>query len=200
MIKRCLDLVVAGLGMLMLAPLGLLIALAIRRDSPGPIFFRQLRVGRHGKLFWIHKFRTMHHVAASQATALQITAHDDPRITPLGRWLRETKLDELPQLINVFWGHMSLVGPRPEVPRYVALYPPHLRDIILSVRPGMTDPASLAYSDEGHQLSLADDPEHDYIHILMPAKLAQSAHYIAQATLWHDLRLIAATLRVLVWR
>ncbi len=200
MIKRCFDLVAAGLGVLTLAPLWLLIALAIKRDSPGPVFFRQIRVGRQGRLFWIYKFRTMHHSSAIKPQALQITPHDDHRLTPVGRWLRETKLDELPQLINVFWGDMSLVGPRPEVPRYVALYPPHLRDKILSVRPGITDPASLAYRNEGHQLSQTRDPENDYIHTLMPAKLAQSAHYIDHASLWHDLRLIAATLRNLVMR
>jgi lipopolysaccharide/colanic/teichoic acid biosynthesis glycosyltransferase len=200
MIKRGFDLLAACLGMLMLAPLWVLIALAIKRDSPGPVFFRQTRVGRHGKLFRIHKFRTMHHSSTIEQQALQITPHDDPRLTSVGRWLRETKLDELPQLINVFWGDMSLVGPRPEVSRYVALYPPHLRDKILSVRPGITDPASLAYRNEGHQLSQTHDPEHDYIHNLMPAKLAQSAHYIDHASLWHDLRLIASTLRDLVMR
>ncbi len=200
MSKRLFDLFGAVLGMLVLAPVWLVIALAIKLDSPGPVLFRQDRVGRGGKLFAIHKFRTMHQSLTTQPQGLQITRHDDSRVTRVGRWLRDSKLDELAQLIDVFRGDMSLVGPRPEVPRYVALYPPLLRDKILSVRPGITDPASLAYRDEGRQLGQSSDPEATYIHIVMPAKLQLAAEYVDQASLWRDLRLIAATLKAVVIR
>lgn len=197
--KRLVDVVGALAGLVLLAPLGLLIALAIKLDSPGPVFFRQDRVGRHGRVFAIHKFRTMRH-AAPAAGELPLTTDDDPRITRVGRWLRETKLDELAQLIDVLRGRMSLVGPRPEVPCYVAMYPPLLRDKVLSVRPGITDPASLAYRDESRQLAQSGDPEATYIHTVMPAKLRLSAQYVDEATLWLDLRLIAATLKAVVRR
>jgi lipopolysaccharide/colanic/teichoic acid biosynthesis glycosyltransferase len=199
MSKRLLDLVGAATGLLLLAPLGLLMAVAIKLDSPGPVFFRQLRVGRHGRLFTIHKFRTMRETTATQGEML-ITPQGDPRVTRLGRWLRDTKLDELAQLIDVLRGDMSLVGPRPEVPRYVALYPEPLRQKILSVRPGITDPASLAYRHESRELGQSSDPEHTYIHTVMPIKLRLAAQYVDQASFWLDLRLIAATLKALVRR
>jgi lipopolysaccharide/colanic/teichoic acid biosynthesis glycosyltransferase len=197
MSKRLFDLLGALAGLLLLAPVGLLIALAVKLDSPGPVFFRQSRVGRHGKLFLIHKFRTMRD---APEPGLPLTAPDDPRVTRVGRWLRDTKLDELAQLIDVLRGDMSLVGPRPEVPRYVALYPAALRDKILSVRPGITDPASLAYRDESRQLGRSSDPEHTYIHTVMPAKLQLAAQYVDQANLWLDLRLILSTLKTVVCR
>ena len=146
MAKRVFDLLGAGLGLLLLSPLMLAIALAIKLDSRGPVFFRQQRVGRHGMLFRIHKFRSM--VADAPQRGPALTVGDDPRITRVGRWLRRTRLDELPQLIDVLAGHMSLVGPRPEVPQYVAQYPAALRERALSVRPGITDPSSLLYLDE----------------------------------------------------
>ena len=198
MVKRLFDLLVSGLGLLLLAPLLLALALAIKLDTPGPVFFRQVRVGRHGVEFRIHKFRTMTHAdsAAEEHTA-QLTVGADPRITRVGAWLRSTKLDELAQLIDVFTGRMSLVGPRPEVPRYVVLYPPALRDKVLSVRPGITDPASLVYRDESAQLGRAADPEREYVEVLLPAKLQLSARYVDEASVWGDLRLIAATLQAL---
>ena len=195
MAKRAFDVIMAGLGLLLLAPVFLLIALWVKLDSPGPVLFRQERVGRHGVPFRIHKFRTMVHGA--EARGPQITAGDDARITRAGAWLRRRRVDELPQLIDVLQGTMSLVGPRPEVPRYVALYPHSLREKLLSVRPGITDPVSLAYRDEGEQLARAGDAEREYVEVLLPRKLALAAQYVDEASLWTDLRLIARTLAVL---
>jgi lipopolysaccharide/colanic/teichoic acid biosynthesis glycosyltransferase len=194
MVKRVFDVVVAGCGLLLLSPLFVLLALAIRIDSPGPVFFRQERIGRHGRPFRIHKFRTMRAGAAGAA----ITVGADPRITRVGAWLRRTKLDELPQLIDVLAGSMSLVGPRPEVPRYVALYPETTRTKVLSVRPGITDLASIEYRDESEQLARAADPEHEYVHVVMPRKLRLAEAYVEQASLALDLRLIVRTLAA-VW-
>ena len=179
----------SGLGLLLLAPLLLAVAVWIRLDSPGPVLFRQTRVGRFGAHFTIHKFRTMR-VEPGAA----ITVGEDPRITRSGRWLRASKLDELPQLWDVLRGAMSLVGPRPELPRYVELYPADLRERVLSVRPGITDPASLAFSHEAELLAAAADPEREYREVVLPAKLKLSAEYAARANLTTDLRLIAATL------
>lgn len=195
MAKRAFDLVCAALGLLLLAPLLLGIALWIKLDSRGPVFFRQQRVGRHGVPFFIHKFRTM--VADASALGAPITVGADPRITRAGRGLRRAKLDELPQLIDVLVGTMSLVGPRPEVPRYVAMYPAALRDKVLSVRPGITDPASLEYRDESALLARAADPERAYVDEVMPAKLRRAAQYVDQMSLCNDVRLIGATLRAL---
>ena len=197
MAKRLFDLCAATVGLLLLSPVLLLMALAIKLDSPGPVFFRQVRVGRHGAEFRIHKFRTMTHRDAGSDAAAQITIGADPRITRVGALLRRTKLDELAQLIDVFVGRMSLVGPRPEVPRYVALYPGHLRDKVLSVRPGITDPASLAFRDESALLARVADPEREYVEVVMPAKLRLSARYVDEASFAGDLRLIGATLRTL---
>ena len=196
MAKRLFDLTASAFGLLLLSPVLLLMALAIKLDSPGPVFFRQVRVGRHGAEFRIHKFRTMRHRDAGSEAA-QITVGADPRITRVGALLRRTKLDELAQLIDVFVGRMSLVGPRPEVPRYVALYPYHLRDKVLSVRPGITDPASLAFRDESALLARVADPEREYVEVVMPAKLRLSARYVDEASFAGDLRLIGATLRTL---
>ena len=193
--KRLFDIVCSGLGLLLLAPLLLLIALWIRLDSPGPVMFLQERVGRHGRPFFIHKFRSMHVDAPAQGP--QITIGADPRITRSGRWLRASKLDELPQLWDVLRGEMSLVGPRPEVPRYVALYPADLRELVLSVRPGITDPASLQFRDESELLARAADPEREYVDVILPAKLKLAADYVRHASLWGDLRLILGTLGAL---
>ncbi len=198
MAKRAFDLVVASLALLLLAPLFALIALAIKLDSPGPVFFRQERVGRHGVPFRIHKFRTM--VVDAPTRGPQITVGRDPRITRVGAFLRDTKLDELAQLIDVLQGTMSLVGPRPEVPQYVARYTPEQRAKILSVRPGITDPASLEYRRESELLARAADPERAYVEQIMPAKLRQAERYVDEATLWTDLRVLARTLRILLFR
>lgn len=194
MSKRVFDVLLAGLGLLLLGPLLGLVALAVKLDSPGPVFFRQERVGRGGVPFRIHKFRTMQH----DATGPQITAGDDARITRVGRWLRRSKVDELAQLIDVLAGTMSMVGPRPEVPRYVALYPPATRAKVLSVRPGLTDLASIEYRDESEQLARAADPEHEYVHVVMPRKLRLAEAYVDQASLATDIRLILRTLAVLL--
>jgi len=195
-IKRLFDIVIAGLSLLLLSPLLLAIAAWIKLDSPGPVFFRQERVGRGGVLFRIHKFRTM----CSDAPAIgpQITVGDDPRITRAGRSLRRAKLDELPQLIDVLAGTMSVVGPRPEVPKYVAMYPAALRDKVLSVRPGITDRASIEFRDENALLAAAADPEREYAEVVLPAKLRYAADYVDHATLGQDLRLLALTIKTLL--
>jgi lipopolysaccharide/colanic/teichoic acid biosynthesis glycosyltransferase len=194
MAKRLFDLVGASIALLLLAPLLLLVALAIRLDSPGPVLFRQQRVGRHGRLFSIHKFRTMR----DGAGGLALTVGTDARITRIGHWLRRTRVDELPQFIDVLRGDMSLVGPRPEVPRYVALYPAALRDRALAVRPGITDPASLAFIDEAELLARAVDPEREYVDVILPRKLQAAADYAEHATLRSDLGVLWRTLQMLL--
>jgi lipopolysaccharide/colanic/teichoic acid biosynthesis glycosyltransferase len=193
-LKRLFDVLVSLVALYVLTLPLLAVALWVKLDSPGPVLFRQVRVGRWGNLFHIWKFRTM--VADAPARGPAITAAGDPRITRSGRFLRATKLDELPQLVNVLLGEMSLVGPRPEVPQYVALYPPDLREQVLAVRPGITDPVSLAFADEATRLAAAADPEHEYREVILPAKLRAAADYAAQATLWTDLGVLART----AWR
>jgi len=200
MIKRVFDLAAASIGVLLLLPLLAAIALWVKRDSPGPALFRQLRVGRHGQLFEILKFRTM--ADQPQAHLLpglqrELTVGRDPRITRAGHFLRKYKLDELPQLFNVIGGSMSLVGPRPEVPRYVACYPPALRDLILSVQPGVTDLASILYKEESAILGQASDPERAYIETILPTKLDFYARYVRERTFWGDVRIIFRTLGAL---
>jgi lipopolysaccharide/colanic/teichoic acid biosynthesis glycosyltransferase len=194
MAKRLFDIALSALGLLLLAPLLLLVALWVKLDSPGPVLFRQQRVGRYGRPFLIHKFRTMR----VDNAGLQITVGADPRITRSGRLLRASKLDELPQLWDVLRGAMSLVGPRPEVPRYVALYPAELREIVLSVRPGITDIASLEFRSESELLARAVDPEREYVDVVMPKKLALARRYVETASLAQDLRIIWRTLVALV--
>lgn len=191
MTKRLFDLAVAAVGLCLAWPVMGLLALAIKLDSSGPVFFRQERVGRGGRLFRIHKFRTM--VSDAPARGLAITVGEDPRVTRVGRWLRRSKLDELPQLLDVLAGHMSLVGPRPEVPRYLPYYPLDLKDRVLSVRPGITDPVSLKFADESILLARAQDPEREYREVILPAKLREAAHYVDHATLWTDLKILGAT-------
>jgi lipopolysaccharide/colanic/teichoic acid biosynthesis glycosyltransferase len=196
--KRMFDLAGATIALLLASPLMLLAALAIKLDSPGPVFFRQERVGRGGKSFEVHKFRTMVADAPSRGPAL--TVGDDARITRVGRWLRHSKLDELPQLLDVLAGDMSLVGPRPEVPRYVALYPADLRDKVLSLKPGITDPVSLEFADESALLARAADPEREYVEVILPRKLCASAAYAERATLATDLSVLLRTLGLLAKR
>lgn len=195
MSKRLFDLLAALAGLVVLAPLFALAALWIKVDSPGPVFYRQQRVGRHGKLFSIYKFRTM--VAASGDT-VELTVGDDRRITRAGGLLRDYKLDELPQLINVLLGEMSLVGPRPEVPRYVACYPPEVRAIVLSVAPGITDWASILYREESAILERAADPERAYLETILPAKLEYYVRYVRERSFRTDLRIIFSTLSAIV--
>jgi lipopolysaccharide/colanic/teichoic acid biosynthesis glycosyltransferase len=196
--KRLFDLLVAGAALLALSPLLLWVAVRIKLDSPGPVFFRQQRVGRHGVPFRIHKFRTM--VVDAPALGPPLTVGADPRITRVGGWLRRTRVDELPQFIDVLQGTMSLVGPRPEVPRYVAAYPPGLRERALAVRPGITCPSSLAFIDEADRLAAAADPEREYIEQILPAKLQRAVDYAQHATLGSDIGVLVSTLRRLLTR
>jgi lipopolysaccharide/colanic/teichoic acid biosynthesis glycosyltransferase len=190
-LKRAADVLIGALGLALCSPLFALIAAAIALDDDGPVFYRQERVGRDGKPFRILKFRTM--VRDADRKGLPLTVGADARITRVGRFLRRTKLDELAQLVNVLRGDMSLVGPRPEVPRYVALYTPVQR-LVLRVRPGITDPASIAYRDENALLAHSADPERDYVERVMPAKLAINLDYLLHFTLWGDLLLLVSTL------
>ena len=192
MAKRAFDLFCSAIGLLALAPVFAVVSVLIVRDSPGPVFFRQVRVGRQGRLFRIHKFRTMRHEPLQKG--LSITVGADPRVTRVGAALRRYKLDELPQLIDVLRGSMSLVGPRPEVPEYVALYPERDREIVLSVRPGITDRASLEFSDESALLSGADDPQRLYVEEILPIKLQQYREYVATRALTGDIDIIFKTL------
>jgi lipopolysaccharide/colanic/teichoic acid biosynthesis glycosyltransferase len=198
MAKRIFDLVCAAVGLLLLSPPLLLIALVVKLDSPGPVFFRQERVGQGERHFRIHKFRTMRADAAS--VGLPVTVGDDARITRVGRVLRHYRLDELPQLIDVLRGDMSIVGPRPEVPRYVAHYPQELKARVLAVRPGMTDPATLAHIDEAALLAAAANPEREYVDVILPRKLALQADYASRATLLSDVGLLLRTVRMLLTR
>lgn len=193
-LPRSFDVSAAAVGLLLLSPLMLAIAAWIRLDSPGPALFRQDRVGQGGRIFRIRKFRTMLEGASVRPGPREITVGHDPRITRAGAFLRRTKLDELPQLLDVLAGRMALVGPRPEVPQWVAEWPPALRDRLLSVPPGLTDPASLAFSDEQDRLAQAADPEREYREVILPAKLQLSARYLDERTMASDLRLLFATL------
>ena len=195
MTKRAFDLVLAAVGFAVLSPLLLAIAAWVRLDSAGPALFRQERVGRHGRPFTMLKFRTMRVAPAAGGSLLTVAA--DARVTGAGRFLRRTKIDELPQLVNVIRGEMSLVGPRPEVARYVALYPPATRATVLSVRPGITDYAALAFRDESALLA-AGDAEAIYVSEILPRKLALYERYVAEQSLRTDLRLILLTLRHLL--
>ena len=194
--KRGFDVITSLIGLVLLIPLLLIIALLIKLLMPGPVFFRQERVGRCGKSFRIFKFRTM--CCDAEAKGRQITVGEDPRITRSGRFLRRYKLDELPQLLNVVLGEMSLVGPRPEVPRYVSLYPDDVRDQVLSVPPGITDYASIEYKDENAILGRAPDPDRAYIEEVMPVKLKYYLRYVAERSLWLDFILIIRTVKAIM--
>jgi lipopolysaccharide/colanic/teichoic acid biosynthesis glycosyltransferase len=196
MTKRWFDWLASGLGLVFLAPLLLVLAVWIKLDSPGPVFFRQERVGRGGKLFRIHKLRTM--VTDAERCGLQITVGADARVTRVGQWLRKYKLDELPQLLDVWLGHMSLVGPRPEVPRYLVYYPAKVRDLVLSVRPGITDRASIEFKDENLILGRASDPDKAYVEEVLPIKLKYYVEYIENNSLLGDVNLIIRTFAALI--
>lgn len=191
MSKRIFDICASLFGLVLLSPLLLLIAIIIKQDSTGPVFFRQTRVGLQGQPFRIHKFRTM--ATDAPAKGLQITVGADPRITRTGYWLRKYKLDELPQLFDVLRGKMSMVGPRPEVPKYVEHYPPDIKQIVLSVRPGITDNASIEYRDENDILAKAEDPEREYIEKVMPGKLEYYRRYVEGRSMAGDLAIILRT-------
>ena len=188
--KRAFDAFCSAIALVLLAPLLLLIGIVVAAGSSGGAFYHQERIGRHGAPFRLHKFRSMQvHREGAQVTL----GTSDPRITSVGRVLRKYKLDELPQLWNVVKGDMSLVGPRPEVAQYVALYTDEMRGV-LTVRPGLTDPASIAGFDEGERLEAADDPEQYYREVILPEKVAQQLAYVRSATFVSDIRIIARTL------
>ena len=189
-LKRLFDLACSVIGLVVLAPILVLVSLFVWLGDRGPVFFRQERVGRGGRLFRIHKFRTMR-VASSGS---QVTSADDNRITPLGKVLRKTKLDELPQLIDVALGNMSLVGPRPEVPRYVELWGEEARAEILSIRPGITDPAAIAYRNEQDELAAAEDPETHYTQVILPRKVAMYCDYVRNRSFAGDIKIILGTI------
>ena len=192
--KRALDLALAGIGLVVTAPALGLIALLVRKSSAGPVIFRQERVGRYGRPFRIHKFRTLRVDAGGPL----VTASGDWRVTPIGRVLRRTKLDELPQLWDVLRGEMSLVGPRPEVPTYAALWPPAERETILSVRPGITDPVSLMFRNEAEELALAADPDQHYRTALLPHKAQLYAEYVQTRSLAGDAAILLRTVQTLL--
>jgi lipopolysaccharide/colanic/teichoic acid biosynthesis glycosyltransferase len=191
---RAFDLLAAILGVLVLLPFLLVIALFIKLEGRGPVFFRQVRVGRGGRSFRIWKFRTM--VVDAERQGGQLTVGEDRRITRTGAWLRQWKLDELPQLINVLVGEMAFVGPRPEVPRYVALYTEEQRKV-LDLRPGITDLASIAYRNESDLLKNNEDPEAFYIQHVLPDKIKINLNYATKSNPWRNIKVILATLGIL---
>lgn len=193
--KRLFDVVVSSLGLAILLPLMVMVACAVRCTSRGPAIFCQTRIGRGFKPFTIYKFRTM--VSGSRSMGPEITSGDDPRITPFGRYLRATKIDELPQLYNVLRGDMSLVGPRPEVPEYVEMFQEEFA-VILNVRPGITDPASIVFRDEASVLAQARDPREEYVMRVLPRKLDLARRYCRRPTLMGDIRILVQTMRAIV--
>ena len=192
--KRIFDFIAALLGLILLAPLFGLVALWIKLDSRGPVFFLQQRVGQRGVPFNIIKFRTMRQDAGESP----LTLGHDKRITKAGKFLRHYKLDEFPQLFNVLNGTMSLVGPRPEVPRYVACYPAEVRALVLSVLPGITDWASIYYKEENSLLGRSANPEQAYLETILPVKLKYNLRYVHERSFWNDVRIIFTTLAALV--
>lgn len=194
-LRRAIDLLGSGLFLLAISPLLIVLAVCVKRSSTGPVFFRQQRVGRDGRLFWLYKFRTMY--VASDGPS--VTAGGDSRITKIGRRLRRLKLDELPQFYNVFRGDMSLVGPRPEVLKYVEHYTEEQREV-LTVRPGITGVSQLEFRDEEALLAGREDVEAFYLAVVMPAKLRLDLQYVRERTIPGDLRLLFRTLTVLLDR
>jgi lipopolysaccharide/colanic/teichoic acid biosynthesis glycosyltransferase len=193
-LKRAFDVGFSLGALLVLVPLLVAVSAWIKLDSPGPVFFRQARVGRGGRDFRIFKFRTMH--ADAERRGGQLTVGEDRRITRAGAWLRKYKVDEIPQFFNVVLGDMSIVGPRPEVRRYVELYDADTRALVLSVRPGITDLASIEYRDENALLARSADPERTYVEDVMPAKLALCRRYIRERSFLGDLRIIGRSMGV----
>jgi lipopolysaccharide/colanic/teichoic acid biosynthesis glycosyltransferase len=196
--KRLIDLAVSGAGLLVAWPVLAVIAALVKLDSPGPVFYRGTRVGRHGEHFRIFKFRTMV-VDAERRGPLNV-GDTDERVTRAGRWLRTTKLDELPQLISVFKGDMSLVGPRPDVPQYAALYSPEDRELILSLPPGVTDWASIVNFDQYVDFAMADDPDGMFKAHIRPLKVELQRFYAQRRGAVTDLRILAWTVRRMILR
>lgn len=193
--KRIFDILASGFGLLVLSPIFLIIAIWIKLDSNGPVFYRQVRVGRHNKDFRIFKFRSMR--VGSDKGSLVTIGGRDPRITRSGYFIRKFKLDELPQLINVFVGDMSLVGPRPEVRHYVDFWTEEQMHV-LDVRPGITDPASIKFRNENELLETAEDPEKYYIEVIMQEKIKLYLEYVEKTSFWYDIKLIFKTFWVII--
>ena len=193
--KRLFDILVSGIGLICLSPLLLIVAIWIKLDSSGPIFYRQVRVGRYNKDFRIFKFRSMR--IGSDKGSLVTIGGRDPRITRSGYFIRKFKIDELPQLINVLIGDMSLVGPRPEVRHYVNYWTPEQMHV-LDVRPGITDPASIKYRNENELLAQAEDPEKYYIEVIMQEKIKLYLEYAEKSSFWYDIKLIFQTFWVII--
>lgn len=193
--KRLFDIVSSGLGLVALSPLFLVLGIWIKLDSTGPIFYRQVRVGKNNKDFKLFKFRSMR--PDSDKLGLITVGGRDPRVTRSGYYIRKYKLDEFPQLINVFKGDMSLVGPRPEVRKYVDMYTPEQMKV-LNVRPGITSLASIRYRNENEILAAAEDPDKCYIEQVMPDKLAIDLEYVDKANLWNDIKLIFSTFKEII--
>ncbi|MFJ4055429.1 sugar transferase [Pseudomonas sp. NPDC089743] len=191
MLKRMFDVFASLVGLLFLSPVFIALAIWIKLDSTGPVFFRQTRVGRFGKTFNIHKFRTMR---VDSEKAGRLTVGNDSRVTKSGRFLRKYKLDELPQLIDVLRGKMSLVGPRPEVQEFINCYPVNVRQQVLSIRPGITDRAAIEMVDENEILSKYADPRQAYIDIILPIKQNYYLDYVSRQTFFLDLQIILATI------
>ncbi|CAD5376993.1 Sugar transferase [Pseudomonas sp. OF001] len=191
MLKRFFDLSTSAIAIALIWPILLLISIWIKLDSSGPVFFRQERVGRHGRTFRIFKFRTM--TVDAEKKGLQLTVGGDNRVTRAGKFLRKTKLDELPQLFDVLIGNMSIVGPRPEVPKYIDQYPASIRKQVLSVRPGITDRASIEFRNENEILSNSADPEKSYINEILPIKQKYYIEYVNKNSFLGDLKIIWET-------
>lgn len=197
MLKRTFDLVGCTLGLVLLSPLFIVVAIWIKMDSSGPIFFRQERVGRNGEVFRIHKFRTMRSDSENKG---RLTVGKDSRITTSGQFLRKFKVDELPQLIDVVLGNMSLVGPRPEVREFIDEYPSKIRNMVLSVRPGITDKASIEMVDENEILAKYEDPRKAYIEHILPIKQKYYVDYVKNRTFFGDILIIKDTIVRIVAR
>ena len=197
MIKRCFDLLLTTIGIIVLMPFFVLVAIWVYLDSPGNVIYKQLRVGRLGKLFFVFKFRTM--IIDADKKGLLITVSNDSRITRSGQFLRKYKLDELPQLFNVLFGDMSLVGPRPEVKEYMDMYPEAIRQKVLSVRPGITDIASIYFRNENEMLDAAIDPRQTYIDTILPIKQKCYIEYVDNRSAWLDIKLIFLTVYKIVF-
>lgn len=193
--KRLFDIVASGIGLLVLSPVFLILAIWIKLDSPGPVFYRQVRVGRGNKDFRIFKFRSMR-VGSDKGSLVTVGGHD-PRVTRSGYFIRKFKLDEFPQLINVFVGDMSLVGPRPEVRHYVDYWTPEQMHV-LDVKPGITDPASIKFRNENELMEQAEDPEKYYIEVIMQEKIKLYLEYVRNHSFWGDIALIFKTFWVIV--
>jgi len=198
-VKRVFDVICASIGLIVLSPLFLVVAIIIKLDSKGPVFFRHERVGQHEKLFRIHKFRSM--VVEQEESDLHITPTNDPRITRTGRFLRKWKIDELPQLIDVWCGQMSLVGPRPSNIKYVSKYPKPIKEIVFSVKPGITDLSSIQFCDEGNLLAKSEThPEEIFFREILPKKLRLQMEYVKKQSLWLDVKIIVKTINVIFFK